>query len=272
MNLSQDQIEEYASLGVLIVPDLLSQRHVAHLMVEAIAMANTDAPERIIEKTGEPNSIYITDKYPVLFNLTVSPELLTPAEQLLRGEVYLHQAKVNPKAALNGSFVAWHRDFEFWHKLDGMPSPKALTVAILLEDVDAYNAPLLFVPGSHRGKDEDAALASRTGSIDEDDASSVGSWANARQSGQSTVLGDLKYVVDTSDIEEPFVAFTGGRGSAAFFDCNVVHGSTHNMSPRNRHVLFITYNHVGNALRPVSQPRPPFIANRNFSPLRASSN
>lgn len=272
MDLSQDEISRYASDGFLIVPDLLSRQHVAQLMDEAMTMANTDAPERIVEKTGEPSSIYITDKYPELSNLTVSPKLLRPAMQLLGGDVYLHQAKVNPKAALNGSFVAWHRDFEFWHKLDGMPLPNALTVAILLEDVDAHNAPLLFVPGSHRTRNGDSEPALQSARSDDEDASNVGSWTNARQSGQSSVMGDLKYVVGASDIVEPFASFTGARGSAAFFDSNVVHGSTHNVSPRNRYVLFITYNNVENALRPVSNPRPPFIANRNFSPLRARSN
>lgn len=271
MDLSQDEIDRYASDGFLIVPDLLSRQHVAALMDEAMRMANTDAPERIVEKTGEPSSIYITDKYPELFSVIVSPTLLRPATQLLGGDVYLHQAKVNPKAALNGSFVAWHRDFEFWHKLDGMPLPDALTVAILLEDVDVHNAPLLFVPGSHRTKNGDNGAA-LSASLDDEDASNVGSWTNARQAGQSSVMGDLKYVVGASDIVEPFASFTGARGSAAFFDSNLVHGSTHNVSPRDRHVLFITYNNVENALRPVSNPRPPFIANRNFSPLRAQAN
>jgi ectoine hydroxylase len=272
MKLSKHQIDEYSTAGVLVIPDLLAEIQVTKLMEEAIAMTNTDGPERIVEKTGEPNSVYITDKYPALFGITVSPQLLTPAKQLLGGDVYLHQAKVNPKAALNGSFVAWHRDFEFWHELDGMPMPKAVTAAVILEDVDAYNAPLLFVPGSHRHERDCPVVRSPTNADDDDaDGAPVGSWANARLSGQSTVLGELKYVVDDADVEEPFIAFTGRRGSAAFFDSNVVHGSTHNMAPRDRHILFITYNSVDNALRPVNRPRPPFIANRDFSPLRARS-
>lgn len=59
--------------------------------------------------------------------------------------------------------------------------------------------------------------------------------------------------------------FTGNAGSVAFFDCNLMHGSPDNISPRSRTNAFIVYNAWTNRLDTpygTEQPRPAHIAER----------
>jgi ectoine hydroxylase len=45
----------------------------------------------------------------------------------------------------------------------------------------------------------------------------------------------------------------------------MVHGSTANMSPWDRLIVYVTYNHVDNAIRRFK--RAEYIAHRDFTPL-----
>ena len=64
---------------------------------------------------------------------------------------------------------------------------------------------------------------------------------------------------------------TGLAGSVTFFECNVMHGSSSNITPLPRSNVFVVYNSVHNT--PVAPfcglpPRPNFIAEReDFTPL-----
>ena len=63
---------------------------------------------------------------------------------------------------------------------------------------------------------------------------------------------------------------TGGPGSAVMFDCNVMHGSSSNITPMPRSNVFLVFNSVENALEAPfggTRPRPPSIANRTVEPL-----
>lgn len=265
MGLSSEQQAMFERDGLLIVPGLVPIVDIVGLRGEARELCETDAPERILERTGEASSVYITPKYKRFTRLSQRPELVECARQLLHSDVYVHQAKLNPKVAFHGTFVDWHRDFTFWSNLDGMPSDRALTAAVFLDDVDAHNAPLLFVIGSHATRTQ-----ARGGSSD-DSSGGAGSWDKAELAGQSTVAGDLKYVVDRDEILEPIVSATGPAGSVVFFHSNLVHGSNHNMSPRDRNIAFVSYNDVNNSLRAVRAPRPPFIANREPAAIRSQA-
>ena len=70
--------------------------------------------------------------------------------QLVDGPVYMHQYKVNAKAAFDGDVWQWHQDYGTWARDDGMPAPRAMNIAVFVDDVTAANGPLLFIPGSHK--------------------------------------------------------------------------------------------------------------------------
>ena len=59
--------------------------------------------------------------------------------------------------------------------------------------------------------------------------------------------------------------FTGGAGSALWFDSNVMHGSGSNITPFPRSNIFLVFNSVDNPPQaPFAAPRarPPYIAAR----------
>jgi ectoine hydroxylase len=78
------------------------------------------------------------------------PRLIEPVEQLLGGPVYIHQFKINAKAAFDGDVWQWHQDYGTWQRDDDMPEARAMNMALFLDDVTEFNGPLMFIPRSHK--------------------------------------------------------------------------------------------------------------------------
>ena len=49
------------------------------------------------------------------------PRLVEPLRQLFGEDVYVHQFKLNAKAAFEGDVWQWHQDYGTWARDDGMP-------------------------------------------------------------------------------------------------------------------------------------------------------
>src|SRR5690606_18864515 len=86
----------------------------------------------------------------VFGTLARDKRLLRVAKQLLGGDVYLHQTRLNLKPGFEGKEFYWHSDFETWHAEDGMPRMRAVSFSISLTDNHPHNGPLMIIPGSHR--------------------------------------------------------------------------------------------------------------------------
>lgn len=82
--------------------------------------------------------------------LTRDPRILGMVRQLLGGDVYIHQSRINDKFGFQGSGFYWHSDFETWHAEDGMPRMRAVNASLLLTDNNEFNRPLMLIPGSHQ--------------------------------------------------------------------------------------------------------------------------
>ena len=78
------------------------------------------------------------------------PRLIEPVEQLFGEQLYMHQYKVNAKAAFDGDVWQWHQDYGTWARDDGMPEPRAMNISVFLDEVMPINGPLMFIPGSHK--------------------------------------------------------------------------------------------------------------------------
>jgi hypothetical protein len=48
-------------------------------------------------------------------------------------DVYVHQFKLNAKAAFEGDLWQWHQDYGSWARDDGMPEARAMNIAVFLE-------------------------------------------------------------------------------------------------------------------------------------------
>ena len=145
------------------------------------------------------------------------PRLVEPVAQAFNEPVYMHQFKINAKAAFTGDVWQWHQDVVTWHNDDGMPEPRAMNISVFLDDVMPINGPLMLVPGSHRQF-----------------ISCVGETPNEhyKQSLKKQEYGvpdpvSLQLLVEQGGIR----SMTAKAGSVVFFDCNTMHGSNSNISP-----------------------------------------
>jgi ectoine hydroxylase len=261
--LRKEELTEYAEQGFIVVENCLNADALQRLRQagEACARDQSD-PGRVYEADGVTvrgmHGTHLRDE--TMARLCRNRVLLTIAKEILHEDVYVHQFKLNVKAAFVGDVWEWHQDMTFYHREDELPEAAFLTVAVLLDDVTEFNGPLIVIPGSHK----DGFQNSIKNSIDEYDAQS--SWL-------SNTTAKLRYTVERSLLtamvrKNGMVAPKGKAGDCIVFDANLFHASGVNMSPFDRRVAFISYNSVKNLPRPTRAPRPEFLAARDFAALQ----
>ena len=248
----------YLSFDALLQPDelqsVLNELQRLHSDEEV-----KDGDEAVIEPgSRELRSIFAVHRHnAVLRRLCAHPRLAAIARQLVGGEVYIHQSRINYKGGFRGKEFYWHSDFETWHVEDGIPAMRMVSCSISLTPNTPNNGPLMIMPGSHH------RYVACVGATPENHYK-----ASLKQ--QDVGVPDdasLSALAEQCGIIAP----TGPVGAVTFFECNVMHGSNSNITPAPRSNLFIVYNSVDNT--PVEPfcglaPRPNFIAERvDFSPL-----
>jgi ectoine hydroxylase len=247
MKLTPSQLNQFERDGWLMLENLFSAEEVATLMDDVPRIFALRRDEVVREKDGEtPRSAFAAQTYSDPFRrLGRHPRLIEPVQKILDGPVYLHQFKVNAKAAFDGDVWQWHQDYGTWQRDDGMPEPRALNIALFLEDVTTFNGPLMFIPGSHN----DGVL----GAGHDTATTSYPLWTL-----------DQKTVAALAN-EKGMVAPLGKAGSVLMFHSNLVHGSPGNMSPFSRTIVYISACHVDNHIRQFNRPK--WIAHRDFTAI-----
>lgn len=263
MRLSDDLLERYQREGYLFLPEYFSRSELELMKAQLPALFAEDSERRVLEKgSGIVRSVYGSHQTNEVFKLLIRhPRLLEPAMQILGGEVYLYQFKINAKVAFVGDVWEWHQDFIFWQREDGVPEPRLVTISVFLDEVHEFNGPLMMVPGSHR---VGVIEPPRTGGVPTGYEESPDWIANLTASLKYSVdRGTLARVVSAGGIVAP----KGPAGSVLFFHPNLVHGSVPNMSPFDREILLVTYNSVENRQTVTENARPAFLVGRDFTPL-----
>src|SRR5205823_5887016 len=116
---------------------------------EAEAILKTGRQEVWREKTGAPRTAFASHTYSEVFRLLAHhPRLVDPLQQLFGEGVYVHQFKINAKAAFEGDVWQWHQDYGTWARDDGMPEPRAMNISVFLDEVMPINGPLMIIPKS----------------------------------------------------------------------------------------------------------------------------
>lgn len=260
MHITDEQVRSYREDGFLLLHDAFTPAEAAAMRAQLPMLFAEDTPARVLEKgTGIVRSVYGSHRTSEVFGRLVrDPRILEPARRILEDEVYVHQFKINAKQAFGGEVWEWHQDYIFWQREDGMPTPRVINVSVFLDEVNEFNGPLIFIPGSHRA----GVIDPHTRRGEDADAPS---WA-------ADVAADLSYTLTPERIaemvrERGMVAPKGGPGSVLLFDANVAHGSAPNMSPFDRGIALVTYNSVRNAPLPRESPRPEFLCSRDFTPV-----
>lgn len=256
MKLTPDQIASYQEQGYLLIPDQFDGETLREIKRQMKQLAVPGGEGVAMEQNGLIRALHGCHLFSPFFEcLTRHPACLGPARQLLQGDVYIHQFKINIKAAFGGDVWPWHQDYIFWKKGDGIPNPDLVNISIFLDEVTPFNGPLFFIPGSHK-----------RGMIE------VAPGTDEKEGWLANVSAKLKYTVPNEviaelDKEHGMIAATGGPGTLLIFHPNMVHGSVPNISPHDREILLLTYNHLQNQSQGVPNPRPEFLATRNAAAL-----
>jgi ectoine hydroxylase len=122
-----------------------------------------------------------------------------------------------------------------------------MNVSVFMDEVNEFNGPLLFIPGSHK-----------LGAIDAKHDLSTTSYP--------------LWTIDNDTITQlvargGIVAPKGPPGSMMLFHSCLVHGSPSNMSPWHRNIVYLSLCAVSNHIRRFK--RPEWIAHRDFTPIEA---
>ncbi|MCY4027039.1 MAG: phytanoyl-CoA dioxygenase family protein [Acidobacteria bacterium] len=246
MKLTAAEMAEFDERGYLFFPSRFSPEEAAVLRAAADEVYALDREEVWRESSGVARTAFAAHTYNDAFRrLGRHPRLIEPVMQLVDGPVYMHQYKVNAKAAFDGEVWQWHQDFGTWHRDDRMPEPRAMNIAVFLDEVTAANGPLLFIPGSHRQGVFEAGHDLET---------------------TSYPLWTLDRATVTRLAERGgLVAPTGPPGSIIVFASTLVHASPPNISPFGRSIVYLSLCHVDNHIRRFQ--RKAWIAHRDFAPI-----
>ena len=248
MKLDADQRERFEREGYLFFPSLFSPQEMQVLLDEVPRLYAEFRPEIVRERDGKtPRTSFAAHTYSEPFaRLGRHPRMVDPVRQLFGEDVYMHQFKINGKQAFDGDVWQWHQDYGTWQRDDGMPEPRAMNVAIFLDEVNEFNGPLYFIPGSHR---EGVVEAGH----------------------DVTTTSYPLWTLDNEKVSElvargGIVAPKGPAGSMMLFHGCLVHGSPSNMSPWNRVIVYLSLCAVSNHITRFS--RPDYIAHRDFTPIQ----
>lgn len=250
------QLEQYNEQGFLRVPGLLSPREVAELRgisndyVERYrgeGPLNGDDEKRVHwvkEHAGPVRSIFALHRQVEPYRRAIrKPDVAGPLKQIFGDDFYIYHSKVNVKDAFEGSVWLWHQDYGYW-RYDGVDNRLA-SVMFMLDPTSIHSGCLLFVAGSHKWGVLEHFSDEKTTSYKQ--------WC--------VPTNVLKKCLKSSD---QIIAATGDPGDAYFFDCNLLHGSGHNMSPGSRQTLIYACGHIDNRAKGVEKPRPDWVVDREF--------
>ncbi len=246
MTLTPAQLQEFDQQGYLILPDCFSAEEISVLRAEADHIYASTREEVWRESSGAPRTAFAAHTYNEAYRLLgAHPRLVEPVEQLFGEQLYMHQFKINAKAPFDGELWQWHQDYGTWARDDGMPEARAMNISVFIDEVLPINGPLMFIPKSHKQGTLAAGHDTST--------TSYPLWTLDHDT--------VKKLADDGGIVAP----TGKPGTVLMFHGNLVHGSTANITPYGRIIVYLTLCAVSNHIRKPT--RKEWIAHRDFSPI-----
>jgi ectoine hydroxylase len=250
MKLTAEQLATFDKEGWLFLPECFSAREVDVLREEAQAIYAMERQEVWRETSGAPRTAFAAHQYNEAFGvLGAHPRLIEPVEQLLGEKLYIHQYKVNAKAAFDGEVWQWHQDYGTWARDDGMPEPRAMNIAVFIDEVMPINGPLMLIPRSHKRGVLPAEHDVKT--------TSYPLWTLDHDT--------VRRLADEGGIVAP----TGQPGGVLMFHSNLVHASAGNITPYGRIIVYLTLCAVSNHIRKFT--RAEWIAHRDFTPIETTA-
>jgi len=252
MRLTPEQLEQFDRDGYLFFPALFSPEEMAPLLEEVPRLYERREAYNVREKGKDAvRTNFAAHMYSKPFaKLARHPRMVEPVEDLFGEKLYMHQFKINGKMAFEGDVWQWHQDYGTWLNDDLMPTERAMNVAIFLDDVNEFNGPLMFIPGSHKkgvveAKHDLSTTSYPLWTVDNELIASLVERAGGKNGG--------------------IVSPKGPAGSMILFHSCLVHASTSNLSPWNRVSVYLSLCAVSNHIRRFK--RPEYIAHRDFTAI-----
>ncbi|NKB69471.1 MAG: proline hydroxylase [Candidatus Latescibacteria bacterium] len=247
MQLNEEQQAQFDQQGWVFLAEVFSGEEIDVLKGELSWIFAQQRDEVWREKDGEAvRTAFAAHTYNEAFaRLGRHPRLLGPVVQLLGGAVYMHQYKINGKAAFNGDVWQWHQDYGTWARDDGMPEARAMNIALFLDEVTEFNGPLYLIPRSHKQGVIEAGHDQLT--------TSYPLWTLDRDT--------VRQLAEAGGMVAP----KGRAGSVLLFHSNLVHASAPNISPWDRVIAYLSLCRVDNHITRFK--RPEWIAHRDFSAI-----
>ena len=252
MRLTQEQLERFDREGYLFFPAQFTREEMQSLIDAVPGLYSRREAYNVREKGKDAvRTNFAAHMYSKPFaKLARHPRMVQPVQDLFGEQVYMHQFKINGKAAFDGDVWQWHQDYGTWLNDDLMPTERAMNVAIFLDDVNEFNGPLMFIPGSHKrgvieAKHDLTTTSYPLWTIDNDLIAALVERAGGKDGG--------------------IVSPKGPAGSMILFHGCLVHASGSNLSPWNRVSVYLSLCAVSNHIRRFK--RPEYIAHRDFTPI-----
>ena len=252
MKLSKEQHNNFNKNGYLFFPNLFSQEEIQYLVAAVPELYKRREEYNYREKGRDAvRTNFAAHLYSKPFaKLARHPRMIKPVEELLGEKLYMHQFKINGKMAFEGDIWQWHQDYGTWVNDDLMPTERAMNVAIFLDEVNEFNGPLLFIPGSHKkgvikAKHDLTTTSYPLWTLDNDLITQLVNRAGGKNGG--------------------IVSPKGPAGSVIIFHGCLVHASSNNLSPFNRTSVYLSLCTVSNHIRRFK--RKAYIAHRDFTPI-----
>ena len=190
--------------------------------------------------------------FPDFLKTFVTNEILEQLHRYLGPHLFLYQSHINFKQGRQqGGRFDWHSDYAYWHWLDGMEEPKAISVIIPFVDHTMENGQLEVLKGSHlyyychHWRDQSQ-------------------WHKEKMRHDASESCPGLFPPKAVDL---FVkeSISLRRGDVLLMDGNLVHRSLENFSCTDRTTLFLIIASSGVSFSPpFSQhpPRPSYISDR----------
>jgi ectoine hydroxylase len=256
------QLRQYDEHGYVSLGTLFSAVELELLAAEVGCLAERETAGRVFERDGTTiRALHGCHRESAVMSiLTRVSRLLAPVTDVLRSPAYVYQFKIHFKAAFSGDVWKWHQDYIYWRDEDGMPEPRAVNVALFLDDVTEFNGPIIAVPHSH------------TCGVIEVEAAVAPTATGPPADWQRHVSANLPYTLDTSTVRRlasrhGLVSIKGEPGTVVLFHPNLAHASAANMSPYGRRTILITYNSTANIPVGTGERRPEFLVSHDTRPL-----
>ncbi len=262
MRLSKEQFEQFDRDGYLFFPSLFTPAETQNLNAAVPELYARREAYNVREKDSDAvRTNFAAHMTSAPFaKLARHPRMIEPVEDLLGEKLYMHQFKINGKMAFEGDVWQWHQDYGTWLNDDMMPTERAMNIAIFLDDVNEFNGPLMFIPGSHKKGVVQAKhdLTTTSYPLWTVDNALIAQLVD-RAGGKGT------YDKDGRHVGGGIVSPKGPAGSMILFHSCLVHASSSNLSPFNRVSVYLSLCAVSNHIR--RHKRPEYIAHRDFTPI-----